>query len=630
MRAQFSKRRLYCRGRAILSILAGLLALVAGPMAAMAEKRHAFVVGINTYDKLPAHYQLNKAVGDARAMGDALTSLGFAVTPLYDVKRGELVERWSQFLEQVGPGDSVAVVFSGHGIELEGANYLLPRDVPRVRTGRESQLRNESLSFGQMMTDLRERRPAFAFVVLDACRDNPFEEGGKTVGGKRGLGQVEPLEGTFVMFSAGAGQTALDRLGDSDTAATSVFTRTLVPLMRKPGLSLLEMADSVGEQVRDLAGTIGHRQTPAFYSRVIGGRRVCLAGCEVAAVVNPDQRPAPAGPSAVETVQVCREVEQVTSLRTLEALERRYAGTPIADCISARMGELKAAQSAALTKPAPTPAPAPEPTPARPAVSSAFKPGETFRDCPTCPEMVVIPAGSFMMGSSDYVAGLSNAGPMRTVTIAQPFAVGKFEVTVTEWETCVAGGGCESIKRSNSISTGTLRDEGKGRQPIIIHNWDQGHKYVTWLAKKTGQPYRLLTEAEWEYAARAGTRTPFHTGPSITTKQANFGGEYYGSRAKEGGQAMTTKVGSFRPNAFGLHDMHGNVSEFVADCYWQSYEDAPTDGSSMRDYPDCARVIRGGSWSSGLNAIESDTRDADKRLELPEDLGFRVARSVGK
>lgn len=351
MRAQFYRRRAYCRGRAIVSILAGLLALIAAPMAAMAEKRHAFVVGINVYDKLPAHHQLKKAVGDARAMGETLTSLGFAVTPLYDVKRGELVERWSQFLEQVSPGDTVAVVFSGHGIELEGANYLLPRDVPRVRTGRESQLRNESLSFGQMMTDLRERRPAFAFVVLDACRDNPFEEGGKTVGGKRGLGQVEPLEGTFVMFSAGAGQTALDRLGDSDTAATSIFTRTLVPLMRKPGLSLLEMADQVGEQVRDLASTIGHRQTPAFYSRVIGGRRVCLAGCEVAAVGKPDPRPpVAAGPSAVETVQVCREVEQLTSMRTLEALERSHAGTPIADCISARMGELKSAQTAALMR----------------------------------------------------------------------------------------------------------------------------------------------------------------------------------------------------------------------------------------------------------------------------------------
>jgi hypothetical protein len=360
---------LYCRGRAIVSILAGLLALVVAPLAAMAEKRHAFVVGINVYDKLPAHHQLKKAVGDARAMGEALTSLGFAVTPLYDVKRGELVERWSQFLEQVRPGDTVAVVFSGHGIELEGANYLLPRDVPRVRTGRESQLRNESLSFGQMMTDLRERRPRFAFVVLDACRDNPFEEGGKTVGGKRGLVQVEPLEGTFVMFSAGAGQTALDRLSETDAAATSVFTRTLVPLMRQPGLSLLDMADSVGEQVRALASTIGHRQRPAFYSNVDGGRRVCLAGCDVAAaVVKPDQPPAAAEPSPVQIMQVCREVEQITSMRTLEALERRYAGTPIADCISARMGELKATLDV------------PAPAPTRPAVGAAPKPGDRIRD----------------------------------------------------------------------------------------------------------------------------------------------------------------------------------------------------------------------------------------------------------
>lgn len=277
-------------GWCIVRLLILLAAFGATP--ALAQTKHAFVVGIDTYDKLPPQAQLKKAVGDSVEMAKALSGLGFAVTRVKEPTRGEFFAKWYQFLESVQPGDTVAFVFSGHGVELEGANYLLPRDVPRVRSGREGQLRSESMSFGQLLTDMRERQPAFSFIVLDACRDNPFDEGGRAVGGRRGLGRIEAIEGTFVMYSAGAGQTALDRLDETDKASTSIFTRTLLPLMLKPGLSLLDMADQVGEQVQSLARTAGHSQTPAFYSRVIGGSRVCLAGgCEERRLSStPDER----------------------------------------------------------------------------------------------------------------------------------------------------------------------------------------------------------------------------------------------------------------------------------------------------------------------------------------------------
>jgi hypothetical protein len=328
------------RSRAALRGVVLLTALVALVTAAVAESKYAFVVGIDRYDNLPPSAQLKKAIGDARAMGDTLAALGYNVTSVIDPTRGQFVARWYQFLDQVRPGDTLAFVFSGHGVELEGANFLIPRDVPGVRSGREGQLRSESLSFGQLLTDMRERQPAFSFVVLDACRDNPFERGGRTVGGRRGLGRVEALEGTFVMFSAGAGQTALDRLDDADSVPTSVFTRVLVPLMRKPGVSLLDMADQVGEQVQALARTAGHDQTPAFYSRVIGGRHVCLAGCGAP--------PGPAVAGGAETVRICREVEQVTSLVTLGVLHRQYGGSPAGECIAARINELQAGQQVAL------------------------------------------------------------------------------------------------------------------------------------------------------------------------------------------------------------------------------------------------------------------------------------------
>jgi uncharacterized caspase-like protein len=262
--------------------VAATICVLVQTLAVSAQKKHAFVVGIDRYDNLPATAQLQKAVGDARGMGEALGRLGFDVLAEPNATRSGFNKRWQQFLDAVGVGDTVAVVFSGHGVEINGVNYLLPRDAPRVRLGRDELLKRESLSVAEILADLRERRPGFTFVVLDACRDNPFAGRGKSVGGARGLARVEPPEGTFIMFSAGAYQTALDRLSETDQAPTSVYTRILLPLLAMPGLSLLDMADRVGEQVRDLAATVSHRQTPAFYSGVVGGRNVCLAGCQSA------------------------------------------------------------------------------------------------------------------------------------------------------------------------------------------------------------------------------------------------------------------------------------------------------------------------------------------------------------
>jgi uncharacterized protein YecT (DUF1311 family) len=257
-----------------------LTAFVCGFAAsAIAQSKHAFVVGIDKYDHLPANAQLQKAVGDAHAMSGVLGGLGFSITAAHNATRSGFNQRWQEFLDRIKPGDSAAIVFSGHGVEIGGVNYLLPRDVPRIRLGRDELLKRESLSLAELLADLRERKPLFSFVVIDACRDNPFAEGGRSLGAPKGLARVEPPEGTFIMFSAGAYQTALDRLSDTDVEATSVYTRALLPLLKTPGLTLLEMADRVGEQVRDLAARVSHKQTPAFYSNVVGGRRVCLAGC---------------------------------------------------------------------------------------------------------------------------------------------------------------------------------------------------------------------------------------------------------------------------------------------------------------------------------------------------------------
>jgi formylglycine-generating enzyme required for sulfatase activity len=202
-------------------------------------------------------------------------------------------------------------------------------------------------------------------------------------------------------------------------------------------------------------------------------------------------------------------------------------------------------------------------------------------------------------------------GPQRRVTLRSPLTVGRFEVTFAEWDACVSAGGC-----SHRPS-----DEGwdRGTRPVIDVSWEHAQAYVRWLSRRTGQRYRLLTEAEWEYAARAGTTTPWHTGASIGPSQAVFG------------TSRTEPVGSRPANQFGLHDMHGNVWEWVEDCYLESYADAPLDASQAVTSPDCGtRVLRGGSW---LFSSPQDLRSADRFRLAPGDrfdfIGFRVARTPG-
>ena len=252
---------------------------------------------------------------------------------------------------------------------------------------------------------------------------------------------------------------------------------------------------------------------------------------------------------------------------------------------------------------------------------------KSFRDCPNCPEMVVIPAGEFLMGSPESERGRSkDEGPQHPVTFAKPFAAGKFEVTFNEWDACVADKGC----------TYTPGDEGwgRGRHPVINLSWNDIQQYTAWLSKKTGKDYRLLSESEWEYAARGITKTsdastPFSTGQTISYKQANYDANFtYGSGQQGAYRQKTTDAGSFPKNAFGLYDMHGNVWEWVEDCYKPSYEGAPSDGSPVTAAPCDLRILRGGAWNYYPKLLRSAYRYATPPGIRLNNFGFRVARSM--
>ena len=242
--------------------------------------------------------------------------------------------------------------------------------------------------------------------------------------------------------------------------------------------------------------------------------------------------------------------------------------------------------------------------------------GEKFRDCPDCPEMVVVPAGSYRMGSRD---GRSSELPVHEVAIGAPFAVGRYEVTFAEWDACVRDGGCPR-------GEGVADDEGwgRGRRPVINMSWDDAKRYVQWLSRKTGKAYRLPSESEWEYAARAGTETAYSWGDEIGVNRANCAG----CGSQWDGDRTTAPVGSFGANAWGLYDMHGNVWELVEDCWNRSYAGAPADGSAWQRGNCDRRVLRGGSWSDTPSFLRAANRYRYATDDRNYSLGFRVARTL--
>jgi formylglycine-generating enzyme required for sulfatase activity len=299
------------------------------------------------------------------------------------------------------------------------------------------------------------------------------------------------------------------------------------------------------------------------------------------------------------------------------------------------------------------------------AAAPQLTPGSSFRDCTSnCPELVVLPPGSFMMGSSSTESGRDLDGdedPQHFVTIAYPFAVGRFAVTREEFRSFARGtklqdpAGCNihlppnwpTIPGLNWHHTGFPQN---GHHPVVCVSWKEAQAYVRWLSHKAGHEYRLLSEAEWEYAARSGTTTADYWGDNQNDACAYANGVDLSLKAKfpdtevmqhcHDGFVNTAPVGSFRPNAFGLYDMMGNVFEMLADCYAPGYARAPTDGSS-RNEDVCrqkfkmgsmemsgCRVNRGGSWTSTPSGLRAAARACDTETTRVVDLGFRVARRL--
>ena len=244
--------------------------------------------------------------------------------------------------------------------------------------------------------------------------------------------------------------------------------------------------------------------------------------------------------------------------------------------------------------------------------------GDVIQDCPACPPMVYIPAGSFRMGDIQG-GGASDEKPVHRVSV-KAFLMSATEVTFAQWDACVAAGGCDD---SGPRSAGGDNGWGRGSRPVIEVSWEDAQQYVKWISTKTGAQYRLPSEAEWEYAARAGSETKYSWGNSIGNNKANCDG--CDSRWDN---SQTAPVGSFAANAFGLYDMHGNVWEWTQDCWNGSYKGAPSDGTAWLSGECGRRVLRGGSWYNDPNNLRSAYRNRNSTGFRLNNFGFRLARTL--
>jgi hypothetical protein len=316
----------------------------------MAEKRVALVVGNDEYPSLGADEQLLKAVNDANAVGDALAKIGFDVTRGENLSRAGMLASLLSAADKLEPGDLAFFFYAGHGVTIDGANYLLPSDIPPAAAGGEDLIKLSAVSESTVVSTLTARGVRVAMVVLDACRNNPFSQGGTRSfgGGTRGLTRPAAIEtrGVFELYSAGIGETALDRLSDEDPDPNSVFTRILAPALATPGKSLLDIAYEVNEEVARLASTVGHDQNPAYYDQA-RARDVYIAGR------------APEGAAAVEPVRSeCAVAEahykEAVRMGTREAFEdhvRRFGDCAFAGLAAQRLALFSDASESATDAP---------------------------------------------------------------------------------------------------------------------------------------------------------------------------------------------------------------------------------------------------------------------------------------
>lgn len=627
-------------------------------------KRRALVIGNADYRLVP---KLRNSEADANAVARMAQRLGFDTLLARNLDRRGMNETVNEFLQSVEGGTEVMIYFAGHGVEVQGSNYLLPTDIPALNPEQERLLRTEGVNLTQLMQDVESRSARVALVILDACRENPFPKvGTRSAGNTRGgLGRVDPPQGSFVIFAAGAGELAIDNLGPQDRDPNGLFTRRLLTLMNEEGLELRNLVRRLRNDVSEAAQALaGRSQVPSYYDGMRGefyfrppraGADAPRTACDRA--VDPvADRAAVAKADLDEAVRACTVAveshpDEPRFRRLLQAAQDQRAytravgskdrGLSLAYLDFFPNGRFIEDVRQHLASLAPVPAPSPSPTP-MPAPSPAPQQAWVAKDCPQCPEMVSIPLGAFVMGASPGEeerekvpsSWLGKASPQRAVTISDRFSLGRYEVTRGQYAAFVAATGHTTFSNC-PVSAQSDSD------PVACVSWTDATAYVEWLSRTTSKTYRLPSEAEWEYAARAGTGTARYWGDgrneacrfaNVADRTAAQKLNRQQNNAAEVFQCAdnfiyTAPVGKFQPNGFGLHDMLGNVAEWVEDC-WNNDHRGASPGQYARLGGDCnVRVLRGAGWNSYPSFVRAAARDGDVASDRVNAVGFRVART---
>jgi formylglycine-generating enzyme required for sulfatase activity len=711
---------------------------------------------------------LANPANDARLMATTLRKLGFEVIELEDADLKKMQRAIIDFGEALSTAGSEATglfYYAGHGLQVDGENYLIPVN---AEIGREADVEVEAVAGNLVLKQMDYAGNAVNIVILDACRNNPITRSFRSQ--VSGLAeQKRKPRGSFIAYSTAPGDVAAD-----GSRENSPYTSALAEAIQVPGAALEEVFRDVRSRVMaatkqkqipwdsssltapfyfipptektaaaepapaavvppagseatavELAywNAIANSSNPAMFQNYLkkypNGAFVDIATAKLEELSgaggdksrSPEPSPADAA-DALTSLDATYVATQGANVRAGPGTDAKIVARLRADDPVLVTGQTKAQDwyrvefeggsgfvNATLLAPAdaneiaewqalkaapgvdaakgflakhpdgyfkpraeallaqlqaPAPAPAPEPTTPAPAAAAAapMTVGQTFRDCPDCPEMVVVPAGTFVMGAADGETGdYRNESPQHRVSIGRDFAVAKFETTMGEYAVFMQRTGHDG---GNSCNIGgTLVTPGMNwknpkyagytagpKDPVVCVSWNDAQAYVAWLSQATGKRYRLLTEAEWEYAARAGTTTLFPWGADMnaacseanvsdkTTTQASWWKSDYVSVACNDGVLYTTPGGRYNANAFGLYDMIGNVNEWVADCYVAGYAAAPVDGSAVEVTGCQQRSARGGSWSNAGYEFRSAFRTFGPPTTRIDGTGIRVARDL--
>ncbi|HMC47684.1 MAG TPA: SUMF1/EgtB/PvdO family nonheme iron enzyme [Caballeronia sp.] len=625
-------------GNLWLAVLLGALAFSSGAAEQNGDahpRRLALVIGNASYEDQP----LANATRDAAATGEMLSQLGFEVMAYSNLDRAHMNEAVHEFNKRLSAGGVGLLYFAGHAMQVGKATLLLPVDAqgsPAAPITKGIEL--ESILAGMSAP----RSDQLNLVVLDTCLNNPYDPAN--------VSTVQPPSRTIVAYATAPGEYA------ADGSQHGTYTSALLRAITQPGRNVADVFDDVS---RSVSHSTQGRQVPwmaegpaaatdtfqfappslqASNSDSISGR-LTMASETVLAFQSRGILPKDSNEQYELTFW--ESIKDSSYPSDYEAYLKAYPNGRFATLAHARIDRLRASAAApkaqsqaqaqadhahAATSPASAPlapsAPAPAeksvaisappPTPApKPAIKTAVSTAGEIRDCATCPALVALPGGTFEMGSnSDDPA----ERPVHRVSVGQPFAIGKYEVTVEQWNACADASGCPRIDIEGSPSKST---------PVHNLSWDDAQVYVKWLSKTTGKTYRLPTEAEWEYAARGGTTTTYWWGNEMRKGYADC--KDCGEPWRKDGPV---NVGSFTPNPFGLFDMNGSVWEWVGDCWHSSYKGAPADGRVWDEAGCPMRVIRGGSWPDGGAYMQSSTRFKYSASVRQSQNGMRVARDM--